>query len=208
MIYDSYTTDDFYHEIYFESNDRFEEVRKLCLEEDNWLGRNFEKDRLVIENHNGFGVVYHKVTNEPVCFGGVFNDGRFPKNVARHLHRYYCFPKWRGTTRSRIVSGWQVNDTHLIQPLNSINNFDVYFMSMQTRDKKMSKGYFNVWYETLKRSNSNWIKHEELIQTCPWNVQKCWQNFVYMEMKENSFNEWNPKTITSTEWETLEMGED
>lgn len=208
MITESYSLDDFYHEIYFESNDRFEEVRQLCLSENNWLGRNFEKDRLIIENHKGFGVVYHKQTHEPVVFGGVFNDGRFPKKVARHMHRFYAFPNWRGVTKSQIVDGWTLTDVHLVQPLNKINDFDVYFMSMQIRDKKVSRGYFKVWNETLRQSNSNWQKHDNLIQTCPYNVQKCWQNFVYMEMKENAFNEWNPKTLTQDEWLTLEVGTD
>lgn len=208
MIYEHYTPDDFYHEIYLESNDRFEEVRGICLSEGNWLGRNFEKDRLVIESHKGFGVVYHKKTHEPVVMGGVFNDGRFPEKVARHLHRYYSFPKWRGTTRSQLIAGWTVTDVHLVQPLNKINNFDVYFMAMQTRDKKLSKGYFRVWHETMRSANSNWKVHSNLIQTCPWDVQQCWQNFVYMEMKENAMNVWNPKTITVDEWSTLPLGTD
>lgn len=206
MIAENYTTDDFYHEIYFKSNDRFEEVRALCLSENNWLGRNFEQDRLVIEQHHGFSVVYHKQTHEPVCFGGVFNDGRYPHNVARHLHRYYCFPRWRGITKSRIVSGWRVNDIHIVQPLNKLNNFDLYFMSMQTRDKKISKGYFKVWCDTLRQANSDWIVHEELIQTCPHNVQQCWQNFVYMEMKPDAFKSWELNTITTEQWQHLEIG--
>ena len=208
MLHAQYNTDDFYHEIYFESNDRFEQVRELCLSENNWLGRNFMKDRLIIENHHGFSVVYDKRTDEPVMFGGVFNDGRYPKNVARHLHRYYTFPRYRGSTRGEIVTGWKINDYHIVQPLNQINNFDLYFMSMQNRDKKNSKGYFNVWYETLKRANNNWVKHEELIQTCPFNVQQCWQNFVYLEMKPNSFNDWNVDTITDEQWKQLEIGTD
>lgn len=202
----NYTPDDFYHEIYFESNDRFEEVRELCLAENNWLGRNFEKDRLILENHNGFGVVYLKKTHEPVVFGGIYNDGRFPKTVARHLHRYYAFPNWRGTTRSQLIRGWKSTDIHLVQPLIEINNFDCYFMSMQIRDKKSTDGYYNVWHETMRRANNNWIPHDNLIQTSPWNVQKCWQKFVYMEMKENSFKAWNPSTITIDEWEKLDAG--
>lgn len=201
-----YTPEDFYHEIYFHSNDRFEEVRKICLSEGNWLGRNFEKDRLKIEDHNGFSVVYHKETHEPVVMGGIYNNGLYPANIARHLHRYYSFPKWRGMTRTQLRKGWAVTKTHIIDPLDRINNFDLYFAAMQTREKRPSLGYWKIWYETMTEVCPDWKPHNDLIQTCKFNVRQCWQNFVYNEVKSGTFKEWNPETVTQDQWIQLPLG--
>lgn len=48
-----------------------------------------------IEDHNGFGVVFQSNTGEPMVMGGVFNDGRYPQNVAKMVNRLYTFPKFR-----------------------------------------------------------------------------------------------------------------
>jgi hypothetical protein len=37
-------------------------------------------------------------------------------------------------------------------------------------------------------------------------VQKCWQNFVYKEVKSNSYVEWNPTLINHSQWLELEEG--
>jgi hypothetical protein len=95
--------DNFYHKIYFESCNEFEEVRELCLSEDNWLHNLYTVENLIIDNHHGYSVIYSKDTDEPVGMAGVFNDGRYPKNVARQLHREYLFPKYRQKTRTELT---------------------------------------------------------------------------------------------------------
>lgn len=204
----AYNVDNFYNKIYFETSNEFEEARTLCLSEGNWLGHNFTKDRLKIEDHKGFSVVYHKETNEPVVWGGVFNDGRFPDTVARMCNRFYTFPKWRLQNRAGLIAGWNLANTYIIEPLIEINNYDCYFMGMQTRTKKSSKGYFRVWVETLRAVNPKWTVHNEYLQTVPYNNQKCWQNFMYLEVKEDSFKNWNPLTINQEVWGSLEEGND
>ncbi len=208
MQVSAYNTENFYNKIYYESSIEFEEIRELCLSEGNWLGHNFTKDRLKIEDHTGFSVVYNKETNEPVVWGGVFNDGRFSKQVARMCNRFYTFPKWRLQSKEGLVVGWNLANTYIIEPLIKANNYDCYFMAMQTRTKKSSKGYFRVWVETLRAVNPKWTMHLEYLQTVPYNNQKCWQNFMYLETKEGSFKLWNPLTINQDQWSNLEPGED
>ncbi len=204
----AYTTEHFYNKIYYESCSEFEEARDLCLSEGNWLGHNFTKDRLRIEEHKGFSVVYHKETDEPVVWGGVFNDGRFPNQVARMCNRFYTFPKWRLQNKEGLIAGWNLANTYIIEPLIKINNYDCYFMAMQTRTKKSTKGYFRIWVETLRAVNPKWTRHDGYLQTVPYNNQKCWQNFMYLEIKQGSFDIWNPVTIDQHQWEMLEEGKD
>ena len=52
--------------IYYNSCAEFEEVRSEVLCENNWLGQNYTKQNLIIENHKGFGVVYQKSTGKPM----------------------------------------------------------------------------------------------------------------------------------------------
>jgi hypothetical protein len=204
----NYDPDNFYHKIYFETNSEFECLREVCLNEGNWLSHNFTKERLKLEDHFGFSVVFSKKTDEPVVWGGVFNDGRFPNQVARMCNRFYTFPDWRLQSQEGLIKGWNLANKHIIEPLIEINDYDCYFMGMQTRTKKSSKGYFRVWVETLRAVNPKWTMHDEYLQTVPYNNQKCWQNFMYLEVREDSFKNWNPLTINQEVWDSLEIGVD
>jgi hypothetical protein len=198
--------DDFYHKIYFESSEEFEKIRSLCLQENNWLGYLYTKENLKIEQHLGYGVIFYKETDEPVGMAGVFNDGRYPSNVARHLHREYLFPKFRQKTRQGLLEMFTLYREHLLYPLSSINNFEVYILAVQNRDKKVSKGYWNIFSKTVVEAAPEWKIGDGYLQTCPFNVQKCWQNFVYTENIPGAFDKWNPKIITHEDWEKMEPG--
>jgi len=203
-----YSVENFYNKIYYETSPEFEEIRELCLSEGNWLGHNFTKDRLKLEEHTGFSVVFHKQTHTPVVWGGVFNDGRFPKHVARMCNRFYTFPDWRLQNREGLIAGWNLANTYIIEPLIKVNSYDCYFMAMQTRTKKLSKGYFRVWVETLRAVNPEWTMHEQYLQTVPHNNQKCWQNFMYLEIEKGSFTNWSPAVIDQLQWQQLPEGVD
>ena len=126
-----YNLDDIECVIYYKSNKEFEQVRNQCLLEDNWLKENYTSQNLKIEDHSGYGVVYQKSTGKPMIMGGVFNDGRFPKNVARHLNRLYVFPEFR-TKPTDYKQGWQIVNV-LLQELTRVNTYDVYIITMQNR---------------------------------------------------------------------------
>jgi hypothetical protein len=198
---------DFYHKIFFKSNNEFETVRSQCLEENNWLRNNFLPENFNLDNYCGFSVIFDKSTDEPVAMAGVFNPGRYPLNVAQHLHREYLFPKYRRKTFAGLVSGFALYNEHIVKPLNELNNFDVYFVAMQNRYKKRSKGYWEIFSSALCEGMPGWKLGEGYLQTCPANVQKCWQNYVYYEKEQGLFLEWQKKIMSHTEWETLIQGD-
>lgn len=191
--------------IYYESNSEFEEVRQLCLQEDNWLKHNYIPENLKIEEHTGYGVLYQTSTGKPMVMGGVFNDGRYPSNVAKQINRLYTFPEFR-MKPTDMTDGFRCT-CKLIEALEEVNNYDIYLITMQNRPNRSNKGFWNVWCKHMDiASNSAWTLGEGYLQTCPWNVQKCWQNFVWQEKCVGAFDEWMPKTITHEEWSKLEEG--
>lgn len=197
----------FYHKIFTEPCAEFKEIRQLCLSEDNWLRDLYTESNLKIEKHSGYSVVFDNASNEPVGMAGVFNDGRYPNNVARHLHREYTFPNWRKGTRQGVVDLITLYDEHIIKPLNAINNYDVYIVAMQNRYKKQTKGYWNIFSSSVIKVSPAWKMGTGYIQTCPFDVQKCWQNYIYLEIKEGAFDEWQKKIISHDEWEELIQGD-
>jgi hypothetical protein len=96
----------------------------------------------------------------------------------------------------------------MIFPLIEVNNYDAYFVTMQNRDKKPTKRWWNIWKYTMNQASNNfWTEPEGYLQTCPHMVQKCWQNFIYTDIKPGTFNSWNPQVITQDEWEALLPGD-
>lgn len=200
-------TDNFYHKIFWKSNSEFEDIRSLCLQEDNWLRYNYLPENFNLDNYNGYSVIFEKATNDPVGMAGLFNPGRYPSNVAQHLHREYLFPDWRQKTRSGLVLGFKLYYEHIVKPLNEINQFNTYFVAMQNRYKKASKGYWKVFSSALIEGMPGWKLGHGYLQTCPFNVQKCWQNYVYCETQPGLFEDWQKKIISHEEWETLIKGD-
>ena len=191
-------------EIYYNSTPEFERVRDLCLQEDNWLRCNYTTENLVVEQHTGYGVVYQKSTGKPMVMGGVFNDGRYPKNVAKQINRLYTFPEFR-MKHTDMTDGFRVTCS-LIDALEAVNNYDVYLITMQNRPRG-SKRWWDTWVKHMDiASNGKWILGQGYAQTCPWPVQKCWQNFVYYETVPGKFAEWNPTITDDKEWAELPEG--
>lgn len=191
--------------IYYENCSEFEEVRGLCLQENNWLRNNYTKENLVIGQHTGYGVVYQKSTGNPMLMAGVFHDTRYPSNVAKMVNRLYTFPDFR-TNRSNIVDGFRVADK-LIKELMKINSFDIYLVTMQNRPHRGGKRWWDIWCNAMNTASNNmWTVETGYIQTCPWPVQKCWQNFVYHELLPGKFAEWNPVVINDKEWDNMPEG--
>jgi hypothetical protein len=190
--------------IYYESNEEFENVRGLCLEEDNWLRYNYTRENLVIEQHTGYGVVYQSSTGKPMVMGGVFTDDRYPKNVAKMINRLYTFPEFR-MKHTDMTDGFRVTCS-LIDALMSVNNYEIYLITMQNRPRG-GKRWWDVWCHHMDiASNGKWNRRDGYIQTCPWPVQKCWQNFVYLETVNGAFNLWNPTVIDDNVWLAMPEG--
>ena len=195
-----------YHVIYRESCPEFERARQICLQEDNWLRDNYTEENLKVEDHWAYCVAYRKDTNEPMVMGGVFNDGRWPASVSRMLNRAYVFPKFRSRSLSELSVAFKILHDHVIYPLMNATNHEVYFQTMQNRDKP-TKGWWRVWKQAMAQAAPGmWVEQEGYIQTCPWMVQKCWQNFVYHERQEGAYQSWSPRLINHDQWSELERG--
>jgi hypothetical protein len=199
-----YDLADTHIKIYYESTTEFEQVRNLCLEENNWLRYNYTKENLVVEQHTGYGIVYQTSTGKPMVMGGVFNDGRYPKNVAKQINRLYTFPEFR-MKHTDMTDGFRVTCS-LINALEKVNMYEVYLITMQNRHRG-GKRWWDTWVNHMDiASNGKWILGQGYAQTCPWPVQKCWQNFVYYETVPGKFAEWNPIIINDEEWAVLPEG--
>lgn len=190
--------------IYYESCSEFEAVREICLQEDNWLRKNYTKENLILEEHQGFGVVYQKSTGRPMVMGGIYSDQRYPKNVAKMINRCYTFPDFR-MKHTDMTDGFRVTCS-LIDALFKISNYEIYLITMQNRPRG-GKRWWDIWCHHMDiASNGKWQQGQGYIQTCPWPVQKCWQNFVYHETIKGAFEKWNPTIISDDQWKKLEEG--
>lgn len=190
--------------IYYKSCQEFEQVRDLCLQENNWLRENYTKENLILEEHQGYGVVYQKSTGKPMVMGGVYSDQRYPKNVAKMINRLYTFPEFR-MKHTDMTDGFRVTCS-LIDALFKISNYEIYLITMQNRPRG-GKRWWDIWCHHMDiASNGIWKQGQGYIQTCPWPVQKCWQNFVYHETVEGAFEKWNPTIILDDQWRELEEG--
>lgn len=199
-----YDLADTHIEIYYSSTPNFERVRELCLAEDNWLRHNYTKENLVVEHHAGYGVVYQTSTGKPMVMGGVFNDSRYPANVAKMINRLYTFPEFR-MKHTDMTDGFRVTCS-LIDKLVTINSYEVYLITMQNRNRG-GKRWWDTWVKHMDiASNGKWTLGQGYAQTCPWPVQKCWQNYVYLETVPGKFAEWNPTIINDEEWAALPEG--
>jgi len=199
-----YDLTDTHIKIYYESCDEFEHVRDICLREDNWLQHNYVRESLILEQHSGYGVVYQTSTMKPMVMGGVFNDSRYPNNIAKMINRLYTFPDFRMKFVD-MTDGFRVTCS-LINRLIEINDYDCYLITMQNRPRG-GKRWWDIWVNHMNiASNNQWVTGKGYVQTCPYNVQKCWQNFVYKEMITGVFNTWDPKVISDDEWQQLPEG--
>ena len=152
-----------YSKIYYNTCDEFEQVRELCLAEDNWLRENYTKENLVIEDHTGYCVIYDSITHEPIVMGGVFNDGRWPAHIGRMLNRAYVFPNFRRRSVAQLINGYEVLHHHMIFPLMAANKYTCYFITMQNRDKKSTKRWWDLWKMTMNHCITHLIETYNLL---------------------------------------------
>lgn len=197
-----------YHKIYWENCQEFEDVRNVCLmEKNNWLVDNYTKANMDLADQRGYSVVYSKLNQEPIMMSGVLASGLWPQHVARTLNRLWIFPKYRQKTPSGIVQLNITGKIHMINPLMELNNYKLYFVSMQSRQGKSE----DRWWTTAKRAfhaaNDNWNDHDMMIKVIDKNVQKAYHNFFYYEVEPGYFYNWHNKPLISREiWKTLPEG--
>ena len=210
-IYKHLRPENCYHKIYWESNSEFEEIRDLVLSEGNWLGENYTKKNLLLEDRRGYSVVFSKETHEPMVMGGVYACGLWNPKVARHLDRVYTFPQFRNHSFGGIYASMTLVKQHIIDPLIEVNNYESYFISMQSRYNKKDDMHWKIWKKAFFKNEIGigWEEdNKNMVRCCSADVQKCYQNFIYINMNEDDFFQKNMSKclISKTEWETLPRG--
>lgn len=197
-----------YHKIYWENTDEFERVREICLlETSNWLIDNYTKDNMDLADQRGYSVTYSKFNDEPIMMAGVMASGLWPQHVARAYNRLWVFPKYRQRTKNGIIQLNETGKIHLIDPLISINNYKLYFISMQSREGKKESGWWKWAKYAFHSVNENWKDSDMLIKVIDQDVKKAYHNFFYYEVEDGYFSNWNNKPmITRTDWEKLPKG--
>lgn len=197
-----------YHEIYWDNTPEFERVRSICLQEkNNWLVDNYTEKNMDLADQRGYSVVYSKFDDSPIMMSGVMASGLWPQHVARTLNRLWVFPEYRQPTVSGIV---QLNKTariHMTEPLMEVNNYKLYFVSMQSRTGKSEKNWWKWAKHAFHAANDGWKDSDLMIRVIDKPVKKAYQNFFYYEVEAGYFDTWENKPLISREdWSELPDG--
>lgn len=197
-----------YHKIYWENTTEFEEVRTLCVSErNNWLVSNYTKENMDLSDQRGYSVVYSKFNDEPVMMAGVMASGLWPQHVARTLNRLWIFPQYRQRTQEGIIQLNITGKIHMIDPLMELNNYKLYFVSMQSRKGKSEDRWWRTAKHAFHSAHEGWKDHDMLIKVIDQNVQKAYHNFFYYENEPGYFEGWaNKPLITKDDWLKLPEG--
>ena len=181
-------------------NEEWERVRKLCLEEDNWLRENYLPHRCKVSDHKAFFIAYY-LDGRPMMFGGI---KEYNNNVARAFNRMYAFPYVRSVKKFKHHHNIMINTILPALETAIDKTYNLLFVSMQMRERTY-KGN-QKWWEFWKKSwfscaQTEWKDFDGLVQTYPADNASCYQNIVYREKNNYTFKDWNPKHMSFSEYD-------
>lgn len=181
-------------------NEEWERVRKLCLEEDNWLRENYLPHRCKVSDHKAFFIAYY-LDGRPMMFGGI---KEYNNNVARAFNRMYAFPYVRSVKKFKHHHNIMINTILPALETAIDKTYNLLFVSMQMRERTY-KGN-QKWWEFWKKSwfsctQTEWKDFDGLVQTYPADNASCYQNIVYREKNSYTFKDWNPKHMSFSEYD-------
>ncbi|MCB0386042.1 MAG: hypothetical protein KDD43_11670 [Bdellovibrionales bacterium] len=185
-------------EVLKESSERFEQIRRICVQDpQNRLAENYKSDRLVIEEHDLFMVIWDRTNQQPVSFSGIYNGGRYPGEVARFANRSYVFPNYRAVGNARTSRPWVYA---MMLPLQEeLNPFGrkLGFISVGERLGK-SGPKVNV----LERNPPpGWRGSPDLVRVCNGKVYDCVQRVLYKELLPGyTFDDWPAERMDTETW--------
>ena len=167
--------DDYYVKHWYKDDFEFEAIRQIALnDETNPNQQDFTHNKLVIEDHVGYGVIFHKSNDEPVAMNGLY---AISDDVGRLLNRHYIFKNFRNKSMRDIISGLIVMRKLIMEPLIEKSNFKVHIMTMANRGER--DNFFNSFYKT---NSIAWPDHWHLIdgyvQTGNGMKRKSWQHAI------------------------------
>lgn len=183
------------------SDSEWEHVRNLCLEEDNWLRENYVPEKCIVEDHDIFSITYVKETGLPICFAGIYNNGRYPKQVGRCLNRFYLFPEYRTSDlRKRMYAIYSLIVPAMVE--SSPFKRDLLFISMQARNRDYSgeQHWWRIWKKIWLGFDKNWIAVDGMTQVVAGEDPRGFQNIVYKSYGDFTFKDWNPTVMNYSDY--------
>jgi len=183
-----------YHWIFDKDSDRFEEIRQKILSENNRLRENYTHDKLVIEDH----VYMCAFCHDDGTVAGIAGLKEISPGVARFLNRLYFFDTGVGGlfSNDRFYEATFPAYKSLLKFTEERYNYDLLFVSMQHRNKRVGQEYFwNRICKFVKNIDEGFEPHDgELVQVHPGELSTCYQYVIYKSYNGFKFEDWNPKT--------------
>lgn len=160
-----------------------------------WLWNNYQKIELDTYEH----MIVNLRNGEPAAFHGIYNNGRWPKNVSRFCNRAYICPKFRDLGQGLEIT-WK-NIKYVLDNYHSWGK-EVLFISrgVQYNNVEISWGKFQKFCKFLTKTTGYDLTWDDrLYQCCASECQDCYQFAVWydpndlkasLEIKSISRQEW------------------
>ncbi len=186
-----FNTDQYYAVFWARSDSTFENIRQLVIADNtNKNANDFSTQRLIIEDHRGYGVIFDRTTDTPAAMSGL---KEIWPGVGRLLNRHYVFPQFRARTRAEVVSGLYIIRKLLLEPLAQQGGFDTHIMTMPSRGTR--NNFFDAFHATHNQAwPGHWHRVPGYVQTGRGTSRRAWQNAV----TDNPHYPFS--TIDHTEW--------
>jgi hypothetical protein len=160
-----------------------------------WLWENYQKIDLDTYEH----MIVNLRNNEPAAFHGIYNNGRWPKNVSRICNRAYINPKFRD-----LGEGLEITWKNIKYVLDNYNiwNKEVLFISrgVQYDNIEVSWKKFQKFCKFLIKNTGYELKWDNrLYQCCLSECKDCYQFAVWYDPK-NLRDSLEIKSISQQEW--------
>lgn len=168
----------YYTKFWYKSDSEFEAIREEVVNDPtnpNYI--DFTKEKLVIEDHDGYGVAFCRFTHKPAAMCGLYKIPNYD-NVGRLMNRNYVFPNFRATNRSQLMDNMYHITELLVKPFMIDSPYDCHILSMANRGER--NNFFNTYYKILDKVWPDyWHKIEGYIQTGSGKTNyRSWQNAV------------------------------
>jgi len=181
-------------------NSEWERVRKLCLEENNRLTDNYTVDKCKISDHKVFFICYKN--NEPIIFGGL---KEYNNKVARVFNRFYIFPHFRSSKIKNMHRTVAYMIKNILPIIEYHFAYPLIFISMQMRSRTYSgnQQWSKIWKSMWFSHDSNWKDFDGLVLTTSKIHKEGFQNIIYKDSPEFTFDDWTVKKLSFQQYEQL-----
>lgn len=182
------------------STDIWEEIYSIAQE---------DQSHLLWQNYQNIDITQYETmvvttcAGKPASFQGIYNNGRWPDNVARFCNRAYINPYFR-----KLGQGLEITWRNIKYTLDNYEKWgkDVLFISrgVQYDNAAVSFKKFEKFCEFLiEKTGYDLYYDDKLYQCCPTNCKDCYQFCVWYDPK-NIKNTLKIDSITIQQWTSLE----